>query len=121
MKSKFLLLLLCLAAVAASAFRVRSVRAADEPRRIEITAKRFSYTPSEITLKKGQPVVIVIKSLDVAHGLRIREFDLNANVSKGGTAELRFTPDKVGDFMGHCSVFCGAGHGTMMLTLHVVN
>jgi cytochrome c oxidase subunit 2 len=48
------------------------------PQRIEITAKRFQFEPGEITLKKGQPVVLVLKSADVAHGIRIR--DLNVDV-----------------------------------------
>jgi cytochrome c oxidase subunit II len=40
--------------------------------------------------------------------------------AKGKTAELSFTPTKIGDFVGACSVFCGSGHGKMKLTLHVV-
>ena len=35
-----------------------------EPRRIDITAKRFSYTPDQITLKKGEPVVLVFHTQD---------------------------------------------------------
>lgn len=97
------------------------VHAQDAPRKIEVTAKRFEYSPSEITVKKGEPIILEIKSLDVAHGLRFRELNLNAKVDKGGSAELQFTPDKTGDFVGHCSVFCGSGHGSMTLTLHVVN
>jgi cytochrome c oxidase subunit 2 len=121
MKSKFKLLVLCIGMITAGVFSSRLARAQEAPRRIDITAKRFAYTPSEITLKKGQPVVLVIKSLDVAHGLRFRDFDLNAKVEKGGSVELKFTPDKTGDFVGHCSVFCGSGHGGMMLTLHVID
>ena len=98
-----------------------NVRAQESPRRIEIVAKQFAFEPSEITVKKGQPVVLVIKSADVAHGLRFRELNLNVKVDKGGTAELPLTPDKTGDFVGHCSVFCGSGHGEMALTMHVVN
>lgn len=97
-----------------------AVKAQEGPRQIEVTAKRFSYAPGEITLKKGQPVVLVIKSADVAHGLRFRELNLNAKIDKSASAQLSFTPDKVGDFVGHCSVFCGSGHGEMTLTLHVV-
>lgn len=97
------------------------VRAQSTPRRVEVTAKRFAYEPGEITLKKGQPVVLVIKSADVNHGLRFRELNLNARIDKGASAELSFTPDKTGDFIGHCSVFCGTGHGGMTLTLHVVD
>jgi cytochrome c oxidase subunit 2 len=90
------------------------------PRRIEVTAKRFDFTPGEITLKKGEPVVLVLKSADVAHGLRFRELGVTVNAGKGQTSEVTFTPDKTGTFVGHCSVFCGAGHGSMTLKLHVV-
>jgi cytochrome c oxidase subunit 2 len=93
--------------------------AADAPRRIEIMAKRFTYTPSEITLKKGQPVVLVLHSADVAHGLKFAELNLKTDIGKGETSELPLTPAQVGDFVGHCSHFCGAGHGSMTLTLHV--
>jgi cytochrome c oxidase subunit 2 len=121
MKTKLMMLVLFVGVLAGGAFTGHNLSAQDAPRRIEVTAKRFAYEPSEITVKKGQPVVLVIKSLDVAHGLRFRDLNLNATVAKGGSAELQFTPDRTGDFVGHCSVFCGSGHGAMTLTLHVVN
>jgi cytochrome c oxidase subunit II len=95
-------------------------RAQTAPQRIEISAKRFVFTPVEITLKKGQPVVLVLKGMDAGHGLRIRDLGVDLKVKAGGTAEVTITPDKTGDFVGHCSVFCGSGHGTMTLTVHVV-
>ena len=90
------------------------------PRRIEVSAKRFEFTPAQVTLKKGESVVLVLKSGDVAHGLRFRELGIETRVDKGQISELAFTPDKVGTFVGHCSVFCGSGHGGMTLTLQVV-
>jgi len=90
------------------------------PRRIEVTAKRFDFTPGDITLKKGEPVVLVLKSADVPHGVRFRELGVTVKAAKGQTSEVSFTPDKTGTFIGHCSVFCGSGHGSMTLTLHVV-
>ena len=93
--------------------------ASDAPRRIEVSVKKFAYTPGEITLKKGEPVVLVLTTEDVAHGLKFKELGLDSKVNKGKPAELAFTPDKAGDFVGHCSVFCGSGHGSMTLTLHV--
>jgi cytochrome c oxidase subunit II len=95
-------------------------RAQEAPQRIEISAKRFAFTPGEITLKKGQPVVLVLKGMDAGHGLRIRDLGVDLKVKAGGTAEVTITPDKTGDFVGHCSVFCGSGHGTMAFTVHVV-
>jgi cytochrome c oxidase subunit II len=121
MKTKFILLVVFVGVVAAALFSTRMVRAQAAARRIEVTASRFSYEPGEITLKKGQAVVLVITSKDVAHGLRFRELNLNAKIDKGGSAELSFTPDRAGDFIGHCSVFCGSGHGRMIMTLHVVD
>jgi cytochrome c oxidase subunit 2 len=97
-----------------------STLAQSAPRKIEVTATKFTFTPAEITVRKGEPVVLVVKSADASHGLRFRELNVEVKVDKGGTAEAHFTPDKTGDFVGHCSVFCGSGHGGMALTLHVV-
>jgi len=120
MKMKYILVTLILLGAAFVPLK-SNIRAQEAPKRIEITAKQFEFQPSEITVKKGQPIVLVIKSADVAHGLRFRELNLNVKIDKGGTAELPFTPDKTGDFVGHCSVFCGPGHGGMTLTMHVVD
>lgn len=120
MKRKFALPVLCLVLIGSAALSNHAVRAQESPKTIQIVARRFAFEPAEITLKKGQPVVLVLKSEDVAHGLRFRDLNLDVKVDKGATGELRFTPDKTGDFTGHCSVFCGSGHGSMMLTLHVV-
>jgi cytochrome c oxidase subunit II len=93
--------------------------ATDTPKKINVVAKKFSYEPSEITVKKGEPVVLELTTADVAHGLRVKELDLNAKIEKDKPSELSFTPTKTGDFVGHCSVFCGSGHGSMTLTIHV--
>jgi cytochrome c oxidase subunit II len=97
-----------------------ALRAQAAPQKIEITAKRFAFTPGEITVKQGQPVVLVLKSMDVGHGLRIRDLGVDLKVKAGQTAQVTITPAKTGDFVGHCSVFCGSGHGSMTFTLHVV-
>lgn len=119
MKRNLMLLLSALALPAMLC--VFAVPAQNAPRRIEITAKRFNFMPAEITVEKGQPVVLVLKSVDVAHGLRISGLGVNMKVKAGGTTEAQFTPDKTGDFTGHCSTFCGPGHGTMKFNVHVVN
>ena len=93
--------------------------APETPRRIDVSVKKFAYAPAEITLKMGEPVVLVLTTEDVTHGLKFKELNLSTKFEKGKPSELAFTPDKVGDFVGHCSVFCGSGHGSMTLTLHV--
>lgn len=120
MKSKILIRTVLVGCLAMGSLALSGFSPApDAPRRIEVSVKRFSYTPSEITLKKGEPVVLVLTTEDVSHGLKFKELNLNSKFDKGKPAELAFTPDKVGDFVGHCSVFCGSGHGSMILTLHV--
>lgn len=91
------------------------------PRRIEVHAKRFGFQPSEISVKKGEPVILVLTAEDVSHGLRFRQLNVEVKAPKGGSGQTQFTPDATGDFIGHCSVFCGSGHGAMTLTLHVVD
>jgi cytochrome c oxidase subunit 2 len=120
MKKRLILLAICATVMSTAFFFSRSTVAEDAPRKVEVTASKFAFSPSEITLKKGQPVVLVLKSSDVGHGLKFSELNFNIKVDKGGTAEMKLTPDKTGNFVGHCSVFCGSGHGGMTLTLHVV-
>jgi cytochrome c oxidase subunit 2 len=90
------------------------------PRRVEVVARRFVFEPAEITLKKGEAVDFVLTSNDVAHGIRIRELNLDLHVGKRKTADTTLTPAVTGTFVSHCSVFCGSGHGQMTLTIHVV-
>jgi cytochrome c oxidase subunit II len=103
------------------AFIPKAWAAAETPRRVEITAHRFAFDPGVITLKKGEPVLLILKSSDVPHGIRFKDLGVDLKVSKGGTGQVQFTPDIVGEFVGHCIVFCGSGHGTMILTIHVVS
>ena len=80
---------------------------------IHLTAKKFEYTPNEITLKKGVPVVLEITSLDRDHGFKVPEFGLRADVKPGETTRVRIVPDRVGRFEFRCDVFCGSGHEDM--------
>ena len=89
------------------------------PKTISITAQRFSFSPNEITLKKGEEVTLVIQSTDVSHGLLIEDLGVRTIVKKRQSSEVKFTPDSVGTFEGKCAHFCGKGHGSMKLTVHV--
>src|SRR5215470_10540571 len=80
---------------------------------IHLTAKKFEYTPNEITLKKGVPVTIEITSLDRDHGFKVPEFGLRADVKPGETTRVRLVPDRVGRFEFRCDVFGGSGHEEM--------
>lgn len=87
---------------------------------ISIVAQRFSFTPNEITVKKGEEVTLVIESKDVSHGLLIEDLGVRAEIKKGKASEVKFTPETVGTFEGKCAHFCGKEHGSMKLTVHVI-
>lgn len=90
-------------------------------RTIEIHAKRFSFTPSEITIKRGETVDLKIVSEDVTHGFVIKELNINREISKNHPVDVVVTPQTAGDFHGQCGRFCGSGHGKMTFTIHVTD
>jgi len=92
---------------------------AQEPRVIEITAKRFAFTPSEITLKKGETVKLKIVSDDVTHGLYLNPLKIDADIQPGKTTEVMVTPQSAGKFTAICDHFCGVNHGNMKMTVVV--
>jgi len=77
---------------------------------VPIKVKRFQYMPNEVTLKKGVPVVLELKSLDVAHGFNLPDLGVRADVLPGQTARVRIVPKQTGRFLFHCDIFCGTGH-----------
>ena len=94
-------------------------RAEDGPRVIVITAKRFEFSPKEITLKKGETVKLQLKSEDVTHGFFLRPLGIDKDIPAGETAEVTVTPQEVGRYRAICDHFCGAGHGGMKMTIVV--
>ena len=95
------------------------IQASDHGQQIKVVAKRFEFSPSEITISKGVPVTLVLTSEDATHGLAIKEFNVKTEAKKGQTAEITFTPTQIGDFTAKCSHFCGRHHGDMALLVHV--
>jgi cytochrome c oxidase subunit 2 len=87
---------------------------------VYVHARKFSFTPAEITLKKGRTVRLVLISEDVTHGLTVTGLNIQAEIMKGHRTEVLVTPTEVGDFPGSCSVYCGSGHRDMEFMVHVV-
>ncbi|HTS01238.1 MAG TPA: cupredoxin domain-containing protein [Thermoanaerobaculia bacterium] len=109
---------LAAAVVLAAAAPTRG-RAEEPPRVVRIVAKRFSYTPSEITVKKGEPVVLELVSEDRLHGFNVPAFRIRTDVRPHEVTRVPLTPDTAGTFPFHCDVFCGDGHEDMTGTLVV--
>ena len=86
---------------------------------IKVTAKRFDYTPAEITLKRGVPVVLEFTSQDVVMGFNVPDLGARTDVVPGRVTRVRLVPDKVGSFTFYCDIFCGTGHEDMSGTIVV--
>ena len=80
---------------------------------VKITAKKFEYSPNEITLKKGVPVTLELTSLDRLHGFNCPDLNIRSDIQPGKVNKVHFVPDKVGTFEFHCDIFCGSGHEGM--------
>jgi cytochrome c oxidase subunit 2 len=93
-------------------FYYRPKMAAQE-RTIKITAKKFDFSPGEITVKKGETVILELSSSDRVHGFSLPDFKIRSEVKPGEVTRVKFTPDKTGQFTFSCDVFCGSGHEDM--------
>jgi|SRR5580658_8897476 cytochrome c oxidase subunit 2 len=92
-----------------------------DTRHINVVASKFSFEPSEITVKKGESVALSLSSEDVTHGLVIEQLHVRVEeLHKGQSADVLLTPETTGTFKGKCAHFCGKGHGSMVFTVHVV-
>ena len=82
-------------------------------REIEIIAQRFRFTPNVIDAKRGEPLLLLIRSLDYIHGFSVPDLGVRSDLLPGTVVQLRITPQVVGrlDFL--CDNFCGDGHETM--------
>ena len=98
------------------------LRAAAQPKEqvIKILARRFTYSPNQVKLKKGIPVVLEFTTADVLMGFSAPDFQTRADIVPGQVTRVRLVPDKEGTFTFLCDIFCGSGHETMSGTIIVV-
>ena len=85
-----------------------------------INAKRFEFTPKEITLKKGEPVTIRLVATDHAHGLLVKPLGIDLDAKPDAPDEITITPNAEGTFNAICDHYCGVGHGNMKMTIQVM-
>ena len=107
---------LCVRALALVGFLAAAfVSAPSEVQVVEVTAERFSFTPSEVKTTVGTTLEFRLRSDDTGHGFRILGTSINLRIPKRGKGveTVTFTPDKPGRYTFECSKLCGAGHSFM--------
>ena len=97
---------------------------------VEISAKKYDFSPSEIRVAKGTHVELKVHSVDDTHGVKLDVYpegakdkgapglvfdhpDQNGKVSKGTDQVLDFVAQTPGSYDFKCAKFCGFGHDKM--------
>jgi cytochrome c oxidase subunit II len=97
---------------------------------IEISAKKYEFTPNEIRVKKGERVQLKIHSVDTTHGaklilypegskdkstpgLKLTDPSQNEKVEKNVDQVIDFVAVEAGTYEIRCAKLCGMGHGRM--------
>lgn len=89
---------------------------------IDIVATNWHFTPNTITVEAGQSTTLRLTSTSGTHGIVSDDLGISATtISPGKFVEVSFTPRTAGTFAVHCSIFCGAGHSGMVLTVIVTS
>jgi cytochrome c oxidase subunit 2 len=87
---------------------------AQEPRVIDVVAKRFAFEPSEIEVTVGERVTLAVRTADGVHGIEIKKFKVKKEIPRGTEpVMIEFTASEAGRFPILCSEYCGDGHGDM--------
>jgi cytochrome c oxidase subunit 2 len=96
---------------------------------IEVTAKKYEFSPDEIRVKRGEKVRLKIHSVDENHGMKLSVYPEgskdksaglvlanpqdNGRVDKANDQILEFVADRAGTYEFKCAVMCGMHHGRM--------
>ncbi|XGV98965.1 MAG: cytochrome c oxidase subunit II [Leptolyngbya sp. BL-A-14] len=78
----------------------------------------FTYPDSgvvagELHVPVGRKILLNISASDVLHAFWVPEFRLKQDAVPGQPTELRFTPNRVGEYPVICAELCGPYHGAM--------
>jgi uncharacterized cupredoxin-like copper-binding protein len=98
----------------------QATSSAMEAQKITVVGTEFTFSPSTLTLKKGQPVELTFEnSGKLPHNLTIPGLNVKTKTIQPGQQDMiQFTPDKTGQFAFMCTV---PGHadkgmkGTLMV------
>jgi cytochrome c oxidase subunit II len=97
---------------------------------IEVTAKKYDYSPEPVHIKRGMTVQLKITATDHDHGFKIATFPDGAaqsgtpglvfasaqdcwQLKKGETATIEFLAQTAGTYTFRCCHTCGVGHRGM--------
>jgi len=124
--------LIALVIIVAGNSAVPAVAAQGDVKEIVVSAKKFEFGPSEIRVKAGSRVRLIVTSTDREHSIEINPFAEGADkkgapglkfdasvtktdfkLPKGQAVQVEFTAVQAGTYSFKCDVVCGLGHRNM--------
>jgi cytochrome c oxidase subunit 2 len=80
---------------------------------IPVVARKFVFLPNELTVKRGESVVLEFTSPEVVMGFFAPALNLRAVLVPGAPVRVPFTAERAGRYDFLCDIFCGDGHEGM--------
>ena len=80
---------------------------------VYMISKAWAFDPREITVPAGSTITFYVTSIDVQHGLKLQDTNVNMQVVPGQVSKLSVTLDEPGTYPYICHEFCGVGHAAM--------
>lgn len=81
--------------------------------KVEMTAKKYEFTPAEVHVKQGTLVTLEVVSIEGTHGIAISLYGIDEPLPEGVKKTIRFYASQKGEIPFACSHFCGLGHFSM--------
>ena len=78
-----------------------------------IISKQYLFEPRELVVPLGATVNFYVTSIDVQHGFKLQDTNVNMQIVPGQVSKLTVEFDEVGEFPYICNEFCGIGHAAM--------
>ena len=86
---------------------------------VYMLAKTWAYEPRDLSFPAGAEVTFYLTSVDVQHGFKLQDTNVNIMVIPGEVTKLTTTFDRVGEYPFICTEYCGLGHAAMFGSLIV--
>ena len=84
-----------------------------------ILSQQYLFTPREIRVPAGSTVNFYITSIDVQHGFKLQDTNINMQIVPGQVSKLTAEFDDPGEYPYICHEYCGIAHAAMFGSLIV--
>jgi cytochrome c oxidase subunit 2 len=86
---------------------------------VYMLAQQYLFQPREIRVPVGSTVTFYVTSIDVQHGFKLQDTNVNLQIVPGQVSKLTAEFDEVGEFPYICHEYCGIAHAAMFGSLIV--